>query len=150
MSDHALQSRRPTPFQITTPSERSASPDRATEQSYEAVERTSSPDRMDTTVDQPCQTGQPERPKCARDYTEIYTAELGHPTLFDGVGIEDIPILIWNCGRTSRPVTYTFHDFLKLEDHQVRHVILGTMIANDEEDVHKWPSSTLFMDDNYK
>ena len=121
MSDHAMQPRLSTPFaeHYTTPSERSASSDGSVEQSYEAVERTSSPDRMDTTVDQPCHSKQPERPKCARDYAEIYTAELGHQTLFDGVGIEDIPILIWNCGRVSRPVTYTFHDFLKLEDHQV-------------------------------
>jgi antitoxin (DNA-binding transcriptional repressor) of toxin-antitoxin stability system len=152
MSDHALQPRLPTPFaeQYTTPSERSASSDGSIEQSYEAVERTSSPDGMDTAVDQPCQTGTPERPRCARHYAEIYAAELGHPTLFNGIGIEDIPILIWNCGRGSRPVTYTFNDFLRLEDHQVRHIILGIMIANDDEEVNKWPSSTLFIDDNHK
>jgi hypothetical protein len=67
--------------------------------------------------------------------------------MYDGIGTEAHPILIWNCGKGFGPITYSFDDFMRLQDHQVVNIVLGIMTNTNN---NKYPTSTFFIDDNYK
>ena len=123
-----------------TPSERSPSPISNDTTNYENIESNGEPISMDISSDSEPDEPIPERPRSARAWGTIYATELGKPTLYDGVGKEAHPILIWDCGKGFGPITYSFDDFMRLQDHQVVNIVLGIMTNSDD---HKYPTSTI-------
>jgi hypothetical protein len=149
MSNDAVQHRRTDDTRETgnTPSERSASPISNDTTNYENIESNGEPSGMDISDDSEPDEPAPERPQSARAWGKIYATELGKPTLYDGVGKEAHPIIIWDCGKGFGPLTYSFDDFMRLQDHQVVNIVLGIMTNSDD---HKYPTSTFFIDDTYQ
>src|SRR6202167_3654531 len=149
MSNDAMQHRRTEDTRETgnTPSERSPSPISNDTTNYENVGSNGEPISMDISSDSGSDEATPERPRSARAWGTIYATELGKPTIYDGIGTEAYPILIWDCGKGFGPITYSFDDFMRLQDHQVVNIILGVMTNTDD---NKYPTSTFFIDDNYK
>jgi hypothetical protein len=102
---------------------------------------------MDISSDSGPDEPTPEQPRSARAWGTIYATELSKPMLYDGIGKEAHPILIWDCGKGFRHITYSFDNFMRLQDHHVVNAILQVMTNSSD---NKYPTSTLFMDDNYK
>ena len=68
--------------------------------------------RMDT--DDPPQ--QPPQPRHPVDWARIFAAECGHPYFIEEYNRNNPLVLIWDHGRLTKPVRYTFSDFIDLDD----------------------------------
>lgn len=146
MSD-AVQSRLPDVPQPITPPERSASPLSTDSTHYPTAKRSPRSEPMDISSSDSSDEGTPEPYRSARTWATLYAKELGHPTLLDAVCHKDVPVLIWSHGRVSRPTTYSFDDFMNLQDCNVVGAVLGMMQQHEK---NKYPSTTFFVDENYK